>query len=181
MIKDKKILVHSCCAPCSGSVFEKLAKDGYLIDSLFFNPNIYPLQEYERRRDELIRFSTHNKFKVIIKEDFSQWIEAVKDFESEKEGGKRCEICFSIRLEETAKYAKENNYDIFTTVLTVSPHKNSKVINEIGKSLQLKYGIDFLEADFKKNDGFKRSMELSKLYDFYRQNYCGCKYSIKNK
>lgn len=179
MFNKKKILLHCCCAPCASSVFERLESEEYIVDSFFFNPNIYPINEYQRRRDELIKFCKIRGNNLIIKEDFTKWQELVKGLESEKEGGARCAVCFRARLEESAKYALENQYDFFTTVLTVSPHKNSKIINEIGYSIQEKYGIPFLEADFKKKNGFKRSMELSREYNLYRQNYCGCKYSIR--
>ncbi|MFH0702843.1 MAG: epoxyqueuosine reductase QueH [bacterium] len=175
------LLIHVCCAPCSSYVFEKLINDGFKLTGFFYNPNIYPVEEYEKRLKELINFANIKKYKLIIKEDAQEkWFEAVKNFEQEKEGGLRCEICFRLRLEKTVLYARENNFDGFTTVLSVSPYKNAKLINQIGKELEKKYDIYFLEADFKKDNGFKRSLEISKEYGLYRQNYCGCKFSIKN-
>lgn len=171
----KKILVHTCCAPCSTYSFEKLVEYGIIPVGFFYNPNIHPENEYKRRLNELEGYSNIKKYSLIIKEDSSAvWFEAVKGFEEEKEGGKRCEICYKLRLEKTAIFAKENNFDGFSTVLTISPHKNSAVINQIGKELSEKYDIYFHEENFKKNDGFKKSLEISKEYNLYRQNYCGC-------
>lgn len=174
-MKDKA-LVHACCAPCATYCFEKLTSDGWDVTGYFYNPNIHPEKEYNIRKNELFRLYSN----VILEEDSVEvWHDSVKGFDQEKEGGKRCEICFKLRLEKAAIYAKDNGYDAFTTVLTVSPHKNSTVINQIGLKLAEKYGIRFIEEDFKKNNGFKRAMELSKQYDLYRQSYCGCVYSIR--
>jgi predicted adenine nucleotide alpha hydrolase (AANH) superfamily ATPase len=174
------LLVHTCCAPCSTYVSEKLLQDGFNITGFFYNPNIHPFDEYTRRLEELSCYVDLKKYKLIVKEDIeNKWFEAIKGLEHEKEGGRRCEACYRLRLEETALYAKHNNFDGFTTVLTISPHKNAQLINKIGKELEIKYGIYFLEADFKKYNGFKRSIELSKEHNLYRQNYCGCKFSIK--
>jgi len=176
-----KILVHSCCAPCSSSVFEKLYKEYSEIYGFFYNPNIYPENEYKRRLNEYIKFADIMKYKIFIKEgSFEIWNNAVKGFENEPEKGMRCEICFRLRLEKTAQFALQNNFSLFTTVLSVSPHKDSKIINKIGKETAQKYRIEFLETDFKKQDGYKRSLELSNKYDLYRQSYCGCKYSIRD-
>ncbi len=178
--KQKKILVHTCCAPCSGYCFEKLVNDGYEIAGYFYNPNIHPEPEYKKRLGELARYSEQMNFQVLIEEEPPElWFDAIKGLEQEKEGGKRCEACFKVRLEKTALFAKKNGFDGFTTVLTISPHKNSAVINQIGKKIAKKYEIGFLEENFKKHDGFKKSLELSDKYGFYRQNYCGCVYSKK--
>lgn len=175
---DKRILIHICCAPCASYSFEKLILDGYNPVGFFYNPNIFPLEEYNRRRDELFKFFNIKKYELIIEEAPSAvWFEAVKGLEQEKEGGKRCEVCFKLRLEQTAIFAKKNNFDGFTTVLTISPHKNAAVINKIGKELEEKHKICFIEENFKKNDGFKKSLEYSKEFGLYRQNYCGCAYS----
>ncbi|MDD3013058.1 MAG: epoxyqueuosine reductase QueH [Candidatus Gastranaerophilales bacterium] len=177
---NQKILIHSCCAPCSSSVFENLLNKYSNIAGFFYNPNIHPEAEYKRRLEEYVRFAELMNYKIFIQEDpFEIWNDAVKGYENEPERGKRCEICFRLRLEKTAQFALKNDYNLFTTVLSVSPHKNSNLINKIGKETAKKYGIDFLEADFKKQDGYKRGLKLSKKYGLYRQSYCGCKYSTK--
>ena len=176
----QKLLVHSCCAPCATYSFEKLISDKFLPVAFFYNPNIHPENEYKRRLDELIKFADFKKYSLIIEEDSPEtWLNFVKGFEQEKEGGKRCEQCFRLRLEKAAILARENNFDGFTTVLTISPHKNSAIINQIGKELSEKHNIYFLEENFKKNEGFKKSLELSKEYNLYRQSYCGCIFSQK--
>ncbi len=172
----KKILVHTCCAPCAAYCFEKLSSEGYEVTGFFYNPNIHPESEYEKRKAELSKLD----YNIIILDESPQvWHEAVKGFEREPEGGGRCGICFDLRLDKTAVYAKENGFDFFTTVLTVSPHKNSAVINQIGKELEKKHKIEFLEENFKKREGFRRTMEFSKEHGFYKQNYCGCVYSFR--
>lgn len=174
----KNILTHVCCAPCSTYSFEKLVSDGFAPVGFFYNPNIHPEEEYNRRLEELIKFAEFKNYPLIVQEDLPEiWFESIKGLEGEKEGGSRCERCFRLRLEKTAIYAKENNFDGFTTVLSISPHKNSAVINQIGKELSEKFGIYFLEENFKKNEGFKKSLELSKEYNLYRQSYCGCVFS----
>lgn len=176
---NKKLLIHACCAPCSSYVYEKLLADGFSLSGYFYNPNIHPESEYKIRRDEFMWFSEMKGYNVkSAEDDVDLWFESVKGLENEPEKGKRCEVCFRLRLEKTALEAKNNGYDIFGTVLTISPHKDSKTINRIGKELENKYEIEFLEADFKKNDGFKKSIELSRKHNLYRQKYCGCKYSI---
>lgn len=180
-MERKKFLVHTCCAPCATYSFEKLISDKFFPVGFFYNPNIFPENEYKRRLDELIKFTDIKKYPLIIQEDSSElWLEAIKGFEQEKEGGRRCEICFRLRLEKTAIYAKENDFNGFTTVLTISPHKNTAVINQIGKELSEKHDIYFLEENFKKNEGFKKSLELSKQCNLYRQSYCGCIFSQKD-
>ncbi len=175
-----KLLVHTCCAPCATYSIEKLQQDNHDVTVFFYNPNIQPLEEYKQRRDELIIFAKKMNYSLIIKDESSEhWMERVKGFENEPEGGLRCAECFKIRLEETAKYATDNGFEGFTTVLTISPHKNSKIINEIGKELEKKHKVIFLEENFKKNDGFKKSVELSRQHKMYRQTYCGCTYSLK--
>lgn len=177
----KNILVHTCCAPCAGWSLQKLVIDGFLPVSFFYNPNIHPQDEYKRRLDELVRYLDIQKYELIISEDDQKfWFDSVKGHENDKEGEMRCEICFRLRLEKTAAFAQEKKYEYFTTTLTVSPHKNTKIINQIGKELQDKYGVCFLEEDFKKNDGFKKSMEIARRNNLYRQGYCGCVFS-RNK
>ncbi len=181
-IKEKKIpklLLHSCCAPCSSYVLEFLAQY-FQIEIFFFNPNIYPEEEYKKRLQEQIRLVEEMKlfYKVIETEhESSSFYECVKGYEKMGEGSERCFRCYLLRLERTCKYAKENGFDYFTTTLTISPLKNAEKINEIGMLLGDKYDIKFLNSDFKKNNGYKRSVELSKEYNLYRQNYCGCVFS----
>lgn len=178
MIEQSKILVHTCCAPCSTYSFEKLINDAYDITGYFYNPNLHPESEHDKRLDELVKYAEKRKYSLITEiEPASVWFDSVKGFEQDKEGGKRCESCFEMRLEKTALFAKHNGFDGFTTVLTISPHKNSSVINEIGKKIAEKHGIIFIEENFKKKEGFKKSLKLSDEYGLYRQNYCGCVYS----
>lgn len=173
----KTILLHSCCGPCSSSVIERLMPY-FDITVLYYNPNIEPKEEYEKRKAEQIRLLKELGVKYMDCDyDNETYHEVVKGMEKEKEGGARCTLCFMLRLSKTAKLAKENDFDYFGTTLTVSPHKNSELINKIGFKEGEKLGIEFLPADFKKEDGYKRSIELSKKYDLYRQDYCGCLYS----
>jgi len=181
----KKILLHSCCAPCSSYVITFLS-NYFDITILYYNPNIAPKEEYEKRKQEQIRLiSTLNtKHKLDLLDcdyDNNIYNNKIIGYEQYPEGGSRCHICFNLRLEKTAILAKNNNYDYFCSTLTVSPHKNSKIINEIGKNLSEKHNIKWLYSDFKKNEGFKQSIALSKKYELYRQDYCGCIYSKKSK
>lgn len=181
----KKILLHSCCAPCSSHVITYLAPY-FNITVLYYNPNIYPKEEYEKRKQEQIKLinelNTPNKLDYLDCDyDNDVYEELIKGYENCPERGARCPICFKLRLEKTAKLAKEHNYDYFCTTLTVSPYKNATQINEIGASLSDKYQIKWLYSDFKKEDGYKKSIELSKKYNLYRQKYCGCIYSQRNK
>lgn len=173
--EKKKLLIHACCGPCSTSVLELLNKY-FLIDVLYYNPNIYPEEEYKKRLNALKKVS---KNIISFSYDSDLFTNLVKGLETEKEGGLRCYKCIEARLRKTATYAKENGYDFFTTTLSVSPHKNSKMINEIGYKLEKEYNIKYLYSDFKKKEGYKRSITLSKDLNLYRQTYCGCKYSIK--
>ena len=172
-----KLLLHSCCGPCSSSVIERL-RDYFDITVIYYNPNIEPKEEYEKRKSEQLRLLNELGIKFMdIDYLNNEYHEKVKGYENEPENGLRCPLCFELRLDKTASKAKENNFDYFGTTLKVSPHKNSKIINEIGLKLEEKYGVKFLLSDFKKEDGYKRSIELSKKYDLYRQDYCGCLYS----
>lgn len=184
-IKEKgkvpTILLHSCCAPCSSHVITFL-KEHFDITIIYYNPNIYPYEEYKKRKDEQIRLlneiKSKNKLNIIDCDyDNNIYEKTIKGLEKEKEGGSRCYKCFWLRLDKTAQIAKENNYDYFSTTLTISPYKNSTVINEIGKELETIYNITWLYSDYKKKDGYKKSIQLSKEYNLYRQNYCGCIYS----
>ncbi|NLK71198.1 MAG: epoxyqueuosine reductase QueH [Clostridiales bacterium] len=175
------LLLHSCCAPCSSYVLEYLS-EYFNIIILFYNPNIMPFDEYNLRLNEqkklVSRLKTKNSVKVVEGEyDVNDFLEAVKGLEDEPEGGARCEKCFRLRLNEAAVFSRELGVDYFTTTLTVSPHKNSQLINAIGQGISEKYGVEYLQSDFKKRNGYKRSIELSKQYNLYRQNYCGCIYS----
>lgn len=182
---NKKILLHSCCAPCSSYVISFLS-NYFDITILYYNPNISPKEEYEKRKEEqkkLIKLlNTKHKLDFLDCDyENDTYNKLITGYESCKEGGSRCSICFNLRLEKTAILAKQHNYDYFCSTLTVSPHKNSKIINEIGTKISQKYNIKWLYSDFKKNEGFKQSIELSKKYDLYRQDYCGCIYSKKER
>ena len=175
-----KLLLQSCCAPCSTTVIERLI-NFFDITIIYYNPNIEPIEEYTKRKKEQIRIIEHYGIKYLDCDyDNDVFHKKVFGYESEPEKGLRCHICYRLRLEYTANKAKENNYEYFGTTLTVSPYKLSKIINEIGLELQDKYNINFLPSDFKKNNGYKKSIELSKIYNLYRQNYCGCIYSRKS-
>ena len=181
----KTLLLHACCAPCSSYVIEYLS-NYFDITILYYNPNIDTKEEFDYRLSELLRFvdnfKTKNKVNVIsLGYDSNEYMDEIKGLEGEKEGGKRCLKCFNLRLRKSAIYAKENNFDYFTTTLTISPLKNSKILNEIGKELEKEYDIKYLYSDFKKKEGYKRSIVLSREFDLYRQDYCGCKFSKKNK
>jgi hypothetical protein len=177
-----KLLLHSCCAPCSSRCIEFLS-DYFDITVLYYNPNISPEEEYKKRKEEQIRFlkefPSKNKLDILdVEYNYNDFLNIAKGLENVKEGGARCFKCYKLRLEKTAILAKQNNFDYFATTLTVSPYKNSKVLNEIGALLEEKYNIPYLYSDFKKKEGYKRSIELAKKYNLYRQDYCGCIYSM---
>jgi len=175
-----KLLLHSCCAPCSIYVLKKLSQD-WEITIYFYDPNIHPRVEYNKRRDEIKSYAEKLNIEFIEGDyDTPTWIAKTKDLENEPEKGKRCDVCFDIRLGETARKAAQENYQAFATVLSMSPHKDAKKISVIGRSLAKKFKIDFVDRDWKKNDGFKIANKLSAREGFYRQDYCGCIYS-KNK
>lgn len=173
----KRILLHSCCGPCSSACIERLSE--YLdVTILYYNPNIEPDEEYELRKKEQIRLLDILGIDYLETDyDNQEFRRLTKCLSKEKEGGKRCSVCFGIRLKYTAKMAKKYQFDYFGTTLTVSPHKNSDIINLIGERIGESIDIPFLVSDFKKRDGYKRSIELAKKYDLYRQEYCGCLYS----
>jgi len=176
-VASEKLLLHTCCAPCLGYVYE-LLKSEFAVTAYFSNPNIMPAEEYRIRYLELESYSRLKDFPLITEvPDTKKWIQDVKEFRYYGEGSERCWKCYEIRLENTFKKAVELKFDIVATTLSISPHKNASKINEIGERLSVKYGVDFYTADFKKNDGVKKSVEISKLNCFYRQNYCGCIYS----
>lgn len=179
-----RLLLHSCCAPCSSYVIEYL-DDYFDITVYYCNPNIFPQLEFEKRKAEQKRFikKLNNSGRAIdfIDEEYNyQMFEDVsKGLEDEREGQSRCEKCYKLRLLKTATKAGEHNFDYFCTTLTVSPYKNAQKLNAIGKGLEEKYNIKYLLSDFKKKEGYKKSIELSKKYDLYRQDYCGCESSLK--
>lgn len=174
-----KLLLHSCCAPCSSAVIERL-KEHFDITVYYYNPNIDDREEFVLRAKEQERLCKELGVGYYCPNyNEQEFYEKVQGLEKEKEGGARCVNCFLLRLESTAKYASDNGYEYFATTLTVSPLKNAQIINETGEKLQDGYDIKYLFSDFKKKGGYLRSIELSKQYDLYRQNYCGCSYSKK--
>ena len=154
--------------------------DTFDVTLFYHNPNIHPQEEYLKRLEELRKYAEKYDLK-LIETDYEPevWHNYIKGYEKEPEGGKRCFLCYKLRLETTAKYAAENGFDYFTSTLSISPHKNAAKINEIGKELAEKHKLNFIEADFKKQDGFKKACELSRKEGFYRQEYCGCAYSMR--
>lgn len=179
--KIPTLLIHACCAPCSSYVLEYLS-EYFKIIILYYNPNITNPGEYEYRLSEearLISELPHKNSIELIKGDYNpeSFFEAVKGLEKEPEGGKRCEVCFELRLREAARYCKQMGADYFLTTLTISPLKNAEKINSIGERIASEYGVKYLPSDFKKKNGYKRSIELSREYNLYRQNYCGCVFS----
>ena len=170
-----KVLLHICCAGCAPVCIQRLRNQGFRVFGVFYNPNIHPQKEYEKRKKDFLKIS--QKFSLdLIESDYQpqDWFKFIKGYEDEKEGGRRCSLCFEFRLRRVREIAVKEEFDFFTTTLTVSPHKNSKVINQIGLSLDNKR---FLPRDFKKQDGFKESLKYSRELDLYRQNYCGCIFS----
>lgn len=177
----KKLLLHSCCGPCSSYVISYLT-NYFDITILYYNPNIYPYDEYLKRKQEQIKLineidCSNNLDIMDCDYDNDLYEKCIIGLENEPERGNRCMVCYNLRMEKTAKIAKEYNYDYFCTTLSVSPYKNAEWINEIGEKLQNKYNINWLYSDFKKKDGYKQSILLSKKYNLYRQDYCGCIYS----
>lgn len=177
-----RLLLQICCAPCGSYVLEYLSKY-FDITLFYYNPNIFPREEYDKRLGEIEKLLRAAPFcedvKLIIGGyDDKAWQEYIKGTEDEKEGGGRCTLCFDKRLEETAKLAKKLEFEWFCTTLTISPHKNAALINDIGVRMGERFGVQFLPSDFKKREGYKRSTQLCAEYGIYRQNYCGCKYSV---
>ena len=176
-----RLLLQSCCGPCSSYVLEALTPY-FRVTVLYYNPNIQPRAEYdlrlENQRKIIAALPTPSAVDILECDyDGEKYDAAVKGLEAEPEGGARCTVCFRLRLEETAKRASELDYDWFCTTLTVSPHKDAERLNQIGSTLGERYGVPFLPSDFKKREGYKRSIQLSKEYELYRQDYCGCLYS----
>lgn len=180
-----KLLIHSCCAPCSSYVLEYLS-EYFAITVYYYNPNIYPEGEFNRRakeQAELIRSMPLKNPVIFIEGRYEpqRYYDLIKGHERDSEGGDRCSICYRMRLEEAARTAQQGGYEFFTTTLTISPHKDANKLNEIGQEMASKYGLLFLPSDFKKRNGFKRSIELSNEYGLYRQDYCGCVFSQRTK
>ena len=186
--KVPKLLLHSCCAPCSSYCLELLSQY-FSITVFYYNPNIYPPKEYEMRVEEQAKFISklnQNAIKHPISfvegtYDTERFYEMAKGMEHLKEGGERCFACYEMRLRESCAYAKEQDFDFFTTTLSISPLKNATKLNEIGAKLEAEYGVRYLYSDFKKKNGYKRSTEISNEYEMYRQYYCGCVYSKKQR
>lgn len=179
------LMLHSCCGPCSTYVLEYLSRY-FRITVFYYNPNIYPRQEYEHRLAEEKRFirQFHGRNPIdLIDGDYdpAAFDTLAQGLEGEPEGGARCPVCYRFRLEKTAALARAHGCDWFCTTLSVSPYKNARHINEIGRELEQKYGVRFLPSDFKKRNGYKRSIELSREYELYRQDYCGCRFSLEQK
>lgn len=175
--KRPTLLMHSCCAPCSSYVMEYLSHR-FDMTMFFYNPNISPQEEYDKRVSELLRLSRVYPVRVELGTyEPERFFAMAKGMEQLPEGGERCFLCYEMRMREAAVLAKKGRYEYFTTTLSISPHKNAQKINEIGEKLEQEFGVKHLPSDFKKKDGYKRSIELSQEYNLYRQNYCGCVYS----
>lgn len=182
--KVPRLFLHSCCAPCSSYVLEYLS-EYFAITVFYYNPNISPKEEYEKRVDEMKRLISEMKFKYpveFLEGEYhpEEFYAMAKGLEDAPEGGERCFKCYRMRMEEAARLAKEGGYDYFTTTLTISPLKNAAKLNEIGEELAQIYQVSHLPSDFKKKNGYKRSIELSREHDLYRQNYCGCVFSKRD-
>ena len=176
-----KLLLHACCAPCASACIERLI-EFFDITVYFYNPNMDTCNEYSLRAEELKRLCLNFGVKCLIDEyDQNAYYKAVQGLESELEGGKRCEKCFRLRLNKTAEKARRENAEYFATTLTVSPLKNARLINEIGEEVGNAFGVKYLASDFKKKNGYIRSIELSKALNLYRQNYCGCVFSKRSQ
>ena len=175
-----KILMQICCVGCGAYVINELKNDFSEVILYFYNPNIWPTAEYEKRLEESERIAKKYEYKIIFaKYNHPKWLEMVKGLEKEPEKGARCSVCYQERLEATAQKAKELGFEYFGTTLTTSPHKDAARISRMGLELAKKYGIKYLDEDFKKGDGFKKSCQLSRELNLYRQTYCGCEFSIR--
>lgn len=177
-----RLLLHTCCAPCFTAAFEALREE-FNVTIHWYNANIFPFTEHKTRLSELLRYAGIVGVPIIVDDNYMlgsrEWNTTMIPVQNETEGGTRCQTCINFRLEKTAELAKNNDFDYFSTTLTLSPHKNAKMINSVGKNLMKKYDVAFFEADFKKNNGFLKSIEICKKYNIYRQNYCGCEVSMQ--
>ena len=183
--KVPRLLLHACCAPCSSAVLEYLSQY-FAITLLYYNPNIAPLEEYQKREAELRRLVSQMKFTHPVallpcQYDGQAFVQAARGLEGEPEGGKRCEACFRLRLRYAAQEAARLRFDYYTTTLSISPMKNAPLLNQLGEEIGREFGVAHLPSDFKKKDGYKRSVQLSKEYDLYRQDYCGCVFSKRER
>ena len=176
--RDKRLLLHSCCAPCSSHCLSELSPQ-IGVTVLYYNPNLDCAEEYEKRKREQIRFLQETGLADFLDCDYApeDYLAAVRGLEEEKEGGARCAVCFRLRLERTAREAKARGFDYFATTLTVSPLKNAKLINTIGFAVAEEVGVKYLPSDFKKRGGYLHSVKHSEEYGLYRQDYCGCAFS----
>lgn len=174
-----RLLLHSCCGPCSSAVIERLAEH-FELTVYYYNPNIYPESEYRRRAEEQARLLERLGLPMIEAEYIPAEFEKI-GMEDEPEGGARCKVCYALRLEKTAQYAKEQGFAWFCSTLSVSPHKNAAWLNELGQAIAHKYGLSWLPNDFKKKNGFLRSLQLSEEYGLYRQSWCGCRWSWQER
>lgn len=179
-----KLLLHACCGPCSSAVLEQLCAH-FEITVLYYNPNTWPAEEYHRRGEELERFvaAAHPLGVTVIEDryDPQEFYSAVAGLENEPERGSRCTVCYRLRMRRAAQYAAEHGFQWFTTTLSISPHKDAKRINEIGQELEAEFGVKHLPSDFKKHNGYLRSLQLSEEYGLYRQDYCGCEFSARGR
>lgn len=176
--RDKRLLLHSCCAPCSSHCLSELSPQ-IGVTVLYYNPNLDCAEEYEKRKCEQLRFLRETGLADFLDCDYApeDYLFSVRGLEEEKEGGARCAVCFRLRLERTAREAKARGFDYFATTLTVSPLKNAKLINTIGFAVAEEVGVKYLPSDFKKRGGYLHSVRLSEKYELYRQDYCGCAFS----
>ena len=177
-----RLLLHTCCAPCFTSSFDVL-KDDYDVTIFWFNPNIYPMKEYDKRLSELNKYAKIVNVPIILGDNspdiIDDWKNVTAEVSDQSEGGPRCKNCISFRLNETARVAKINDFSLFATTLTVSPHKNAQIINDLGRSIMKKHNVNYLDSDFKKHDGYLKSIQICREYDIYRQKYCGCQNSMR--
>jgi len=179
--EDKKIILHACCAICSGYPVSYLKDAGYSVIVYFYNPNIFPQEEYLKRLSAQKTLCTHYGVELIEgKYELEVFYEAAKGYESEPEKGLRCHKCFELRLRKTAELCKKLGIKDFTTSIVISPHKNFRLLSDIGKKIASEYDLNYLDIDFKKKDGFLKTNKISRELELYRQNYCGCKFSLRN-
>lgn len=181
MNQKQKILAHICCAPDALYVVS-LLQENYEVVGFFYNPNIHPPEEYQLRLQEVKKVASHLKFELVEGPyDADNWFRLTEKFKDEPEKGRRCHICYAWRLHQTALLARERQIPLYTTIMSISPWKSAEVLNRIGRMTGRQIGVAFLEANFKKKDGFRKSVLLSKQFGLYRQNYCGCLYSLRNQ
>ncbi len=175
-----RVLLHICCSPDATYPLIYLRKEGFIVYGFFYGSNIQPYKEYKKRLKALLRLKKFYNFALFVNPyNPDRWFDLIAGFEKEPEGGKRCRLCFEIQLEETAKVALSLNISFFTTTLTISPHKDVEFISDLGKVIAKKYGLNYLSYVFRKNSGFIKSVNISKKLRLYRQNYCGCQFSLR--